>query len=226
LRPPFLSRKDFWIFCAAKFVDGTNPAFWLARKANERAEVSECRVVDASGTLWDKRCRVLPERVPASRSIDRVAEIKQARQNAGSISFDDWGGLIESERRDSVRRIFPDSWKLSHLLDRLWEASIISMDDYFRGGVEISGTSVITETLPRMEDVAFRSLSQGGETGEPAEPLIIIRDHAGDLGLLKHELGNKDRVRVASSAPGQIAFVLAIPVYQGATKPIFLKGHR
>jgi hypothetical protein len=28
-----------------------------------------------------------------------------------------------------------------------------------------------------------------------------MRDHGGDLGLLKHELGDEDRVRIAGFAP-------------------------
>ena len=42
-----------------------------------------------------------------------------------------------------------------------------------------------------------------------AEPLVILRQHAIDLRLLQHHLGDEDVVRVGRAAPGKIASVLA-----------------
>jgi hypothetical protein len=38
------------------------------------------------------------------------------------------------------------------------------------------------------------------------------------LGLLKHELGSENRVRIPRSAPGKIAAVLMIPAKEGTPK--------
>ncbi len=81
----------------------------------------------------------------------------------------------------------------------------------FRGGVEISRARVIAEALPRVEDVVFRGRRECSEIGEAAEPLTIIRENGGDLGLLEHELGYENRVRVAGASPGKIAAVFAEP---------------
>jgi hypothetical protein len=54
--------------------------------------------------------------------------------------------------------------------------------------------------------------------GETAEPLIIIRDNGGNLGLLEHELGDEDGVGIASLAPGEGAPVTAIPTKKRATE--------
>ena len=40
---------------------------------------------------------------------------------------------------------------------------------------------------------------------------MIIRYDRGDLGLLEHEFGDEDCVRIASPAPGKIAAVAAVP---------------
>lgn len=79
------------------------------------------------------------------------------------------------------------------------------------GGLEITRASVITETLPREKDVALGSAGEGVEIGEPAQPLIIIGDYGGDLGLLEHDLGDKNCVRVQCSAPGEIPSVTREP---------------
>jgi hypothetical protein len=47
---------------------------------------------------------------------------------------------------------------------------------------------------------------------------VIIRDDGCDLRLLEHELGHKDRVRIASPPPGKIAPMIAIPMNKRATK--------
>jgi hypothetical protein len=62
-----------------------------------------------------------------------------------------------------------------------------------------------------MEDVAFRSVSEADEVGETPEPVTIIRNYCGDLGLLEHELGDEDGVGIGGLAPGKIAGVLAEP---------------
>jgi len=90
--------------------------------------------------------------------------------------------------------------------------------DHERGGAEIPGAGVIAETLPCVENVAFRGCREGSEIGETAEPVIIIRNDSGDLGLLEHELGDEDRVGVRRVAPGKIAAIFAIPGKKGATE--------
>ena len=79
------------------------------------------------------------------------------------------------------------------------------------GGLEITRASVITETLPREKDVALGSAGEGVEIGEPAQPLIIIGDYGGDLGLLEHDFGNKNGVWVQCSAPRKIPAVACEP---------------
>jgi hypothetical protein len=117
-----------------------------------------------------------------------------------------------------VRSIFPDSGKLSHLLDSPWEVSAMSIHNRFCCGVEISRASVIAEALPHAKHLIFRGARQGAKIGKSAEPLVIIRDHGGDLSLLEHELGNEDCVRVPNPAPGEIAPMPTIPTQQATTK--------
>jgi len=95
-----------------------------------------------------------------------------------------------------------------------------------RGSVEISRTSIVTEALPREKHVVFRCARQGGEIRKPPEPLVIIRDYGGDLGLLEHNLGDEDCVRIACATPGEIPAVAMIPTRQCAPELRDWKGHR
>ncbi len=94
------------------------------------------------------------------------------------------------------------------------------------GCVQIARPRVIAEALPRVEDVIFRSPSKRREIGEAAEPLIIIRDNGGNLGLLEHKLGDEDSVGIASLTPRELAAVLMVPIRQGRVELIFLERHR
>jgi hypothetical protein len=68
--------------------------------------------------------------------------------------------LIKGKAGYGVTGVFPDSGKLSHLLDSPWEVSAMSIHNRFCCGVEISRASVIAEALPRAKHLIFRSARQ------------------------------------------------------------------
>jgi hypothetical protein len=59
----------------------------LARRTNQRAEIDKRRIVNAGGIFWNQGPGAFPELFAAGGSIDRAAKIKQARQNASSVGF-------------------------------------------------------------------------------------------------------------------------------------------
>ncbi len=81
----------------------------------------------------------------------------------------------------------------------------------FRGGVEISSATVVTEPLPGVENVVFRGHGKRGKIRKATEPTIIVGQHGRDLRLLKHELGDEDRVWIARATPGKIAAMAPKP---------------
>lgn len=85
------------------------------------------------------------------------------------------------------------------------------LHDDSSGRAEIARPRIIAETLPGVENVTFGGCGQSGEIGKAPHPLTIIGDDSGDLRLLKHELGDQDRVGIGGTAPGEIAAVFSIP---------------
>jgi hypothetical protein len=207
-----------WIFCAAKRFNRAQIAFRLPGYANKRAKIEKCGVESRGIGFWDKTRCMLPKRFSARVGIDRLAQIEKPRQNASGVRFDDWNRLIKGKAGHCMRGVFPDSRKLSHLLDSPWEVSGVSIHNHSRCRVEVSRASVVAEALPRPKHLVFRSPCQRFEIGKPAEPLVIIRNNGGDLCLLEHELGNEDSVRIAGPAPGEIAPMPTIPTQQATTK--------
>ena len=187
----------------------------MARRTNQRAEIDKRRIVNAGGISWNQGAGALPKLFPASGSIDRAVKIKQARQNASSVGFDNRNWLIKGERGNGIGRITPDTGQFTDCREIARKSASMAMLDGFRNRMQVASSRVIAEALPRVEDVTFRSPRQGGEIWEAAEPLIIIRDNGGNLSLLEHELGDEDGVGIASLAPGESTAMAAIPAKQG-----------
>jgi len=204
-------RDDRRIFCAAKRFNRAHIAFGLPGHANQRSKIEQSGVENRRIGLWEQKCCMLPKSSPAQVGIDRFAQIEKPRQKASSVGLDDRNRLIKGKAGNRVRGVFADAGKLSHLVCRAWEISVMPFHNGFCRGVEISGTSVITEALPRAKHLVFRGPCQRGEIGKRAEPLVIVRDDSGDLSLLQHELGDENCVRIAGPAPGEIPSMLSMP---------------
>ena len=82
----------------------------------------------------------------------------------------------------------------------------------FRGSMQIARAGVVAKPLPGMKNIVLRRARQRIKIWETAQPLLVIRQNARDLGLLKHELGDEDCVRILSPTPREIAPVFVIPV--------------
>ena len=159
-RTSFPHRKDFRVCCATKFSHRTNSAPRFARKTDQSPKIDKSGVETRGAAFGHKLLGAIPKEYAASGFIDRSLQIENARQNTGGVGFDDWDRLVECESRDRVGGIFSNARQLPHLLDRLWETATMSVYDRFRRGVKIASPSVITQALPGMEDVAFRSARQ------------------------------------------------------------------
>lgn len=177
--------------------------------------------------LWNQRAGALPKIFTPSNAIDRAAKIKEARQNASSVGFDNRNWLIKGERRDSIGCVTTNTGQCTDGCEIARKSASMAALDDFRNRMQIASSRVIAKSLPRVEDVTLRSPGQGGEIWEAAEPFIIIRDNGGNLSLLEHELRNEDGVRIASLAPGQGAAMAAIPTQKRAMERVNVlrRGH-
>ena len=117
-----------------------------------------------------------------------------------------------------MRRVFADARTQLHLLDRFWELPTMSISYDFRSAVKISSAVVITKPLPSVQHFGLQCAREGGKIRESLQPFFIIRQDRADLGLLKHELGDENRIWIAGSAPGEIAAVFAVPSEKCALK--------
>ena len=198
----FLDGQGLRIFSAAKFFYRADVAFRFVRQANECAQIDKRGIKMRCIASGNKLCGALPESFAADRRINRGAHVKQAGEQTRGIRFDNWNRLMKSKSRDCVRRIAASARQFANPRDIAGKDPPMSILHNFGGGMKIPGAVVIAETLPAVEHFVLRSARDGSEVRKSAKPFIIIRDYGGDLGLLKHELGDEDCVRVAGFAPG------------------------
>ena len=160
VRTSFPHRKDFRVCCPTKFSHRTNSAPRFARKTDQSPNIDKSGVETRGAAFGHKLLGPIPKEFAASGFIDRSLQIENARQNAGDVGFDDWDRLVECESRDRVAGIFSNAGQLPHLIDCSREMATVSIYDCFRRGVKITSPSVITQPLPGVEDIIFRSAGQ------------------------------------------------------------------
>ena len=166
----------------------------------------------------DKIGSEAPDSFTARRRIDWRLKIEHTREHAADICLDDRDRSIESERRNRVCGVTTESGESVYLIKILREDAPVLCDDDFGGGVQVAGTRVITKPLPRVQHVGIRSTGKASEIGEAVEPASIIWNDRGDLRLLEHEFGDKNRVGIACVTPRQVAAVFPMPCAKGAAK--------
>ena len=197
----FLDGEGFRIFSAAKVFYRADVAFRFVRQANECAQIDKRGIKTRCMASGNKFCGAIPEFFAADRRIDRGAHVKQASEQARGIRFDNRNRLMKSKSRDCVRRIAANARQFANRRDIAGKAPPVSILHNLGGGMKIPGAVVIAEALPGVENIVLRSACDRSKVRKSAKPFIIMRDHGGDLGLLKHELGDEDRVRIAGFAP-------------------------
>jgi len=152
----------------------------------------------------------------AGTRIDRCLQIEEAGEDASDVCFDDRDRLVEGEGGNGVRGVSANSGERLNRRKVFRENAGVLLHYDDGSGLQISSAGVVAESLPGVKDVVFGSGGEGGEIREAAEPFIVIRNDGRNLSLLKHELGDEDRVRIGGAAPRKIARVMSVPFEERA----------
>jgi hypothetical protein len=80
------------------------------------------------------------------------------------------------------------------------------------GLLQVTDAAIVAQSLPELEEGGLVDIGKslhGGKGGEEAVEVGLDRLGAG---LLEHDLGDEDGVRIAGMSPRKVAAVLAVPV--------------
>jgi hypothetical protein len=75
-------------------------------------------------------------------------------------------------------------------------------------------SGVIAKVLPDFQHLIRTSVSQGTHGWKSREKATIIGNNRLHLGLLEHDLGNPNRIRIPCVPPGEIAGMTGVPSEQ------------
>ena len=90
--------------------------------------------------------------------------------------------------------------------------------DFARGCVEVPGTRVVSEAVPRLAHRVSRRCREVLERRVAGEKAGEEVDDAPNLRLLQHHLGDQDGVGVGHPPPGELSGVARIPGQQAAAE--------
>ena len=89
----------------------------------------------------------------------------------------------------------------------LGELAGVLGDDGLCSLMQEAGAAVVAEAAPGGEDFVFGGGCERFDGRESLHPVGVVIEDGGDAGLLQHDFGDPDGVRIAGATPGEIAFV-------------------
>src|SRR5947207_2522530 len=144
-----------------------------------------------------------------------------AAQYARDVGVDELRAPLVRERRDGTRGIVADPGELAQQL-RIrgqWLVRQCALLCHLASeAMEVAGTSIVPESLPRLAHLPRMRARQLRECREAMEEPIVVRDDARDLGLLEHELRHEHAIWIAGLSPWKVAAAAPIPFSQPATE--------
>src|SRR6202034_1316608 len=146
--------------------------------------------------------------------IDRI----KPRDDALDIAVDRRPRSVECDGRDGRRGIGADAWQIAKALFARRYLTVMLLDYDAGASMQITGTGVITEAGPGFEHVVERGRRQRPYIGPARQKARVIGPDRLDCGLLQHDFGQPDAIRIGAlprpRAPGQLAAMAVVPSQQ------------
>ena len=143
----------------------------------------------------------------------------KAGQNPFDVAVENGSANAKGYAQNRAGGGTADARQRSQLSQDRWQFTPVLLADDDRGAVQVSGPCVIPEPRPIFQNGACFRAGQAGQVGKSfSEPQEIGNDRR-HLGLLQHDFGHPDSIRVGGLLPGQmLAAVLVEPGEDGLLK--------
>ena len=109
----------------------------------------------------------------------------------------------ESNGCNRAGSVIPDSGKLPEFSCRGRKASAVLVHQQDGGFFQVSGTAVVTQTFPKLQQPVIGDNGETLNVGKLFQKTDIIGNHRFDTGLLKHDFSNPGMVRRRILPPRQ-----------------------
>ena len=139
---------------------------------------------------------------------------EQAREHSNDVAVQNGLGLIEGNAADGSGGIAANSRQGQHVFKVFRESASVTRKDGFRGFLHVTDTRVIAQSFPELVNSFGAGFGESLNVRQGSHPALPKGENGFDLGLLEHDFGNPDRVRIMRTAPGQVTCVLGEPSEQ------------
>jgi ribonuclease HIII len=210
-RAETFSRKRVRIYRTTKTLDWTLRTARISRQAHKCTKLHNRRIEQPRFPILDQAFCQIPENPPAGSCFDICLQIDQPGEHPGNIPVENRCGPIESKTGYCPGGVPSNTGKPHEIRDGLRQPRDTTLHQLPGAAVQISRPIVIPQALPSPKNFLFAGRSERYQCRELIEPAPVIVEDRCYLRLLEHELGNKDPVRIAGFAPGQLASLSQIP---------------
>ena len=165
--------------------------------------------------LLEQRVGSLCKETFSGGGVNRGVEVEQAAQDAIDISVQHSIWSIGREGCDGRGGIVshPPQGAYRGVIGR--EVSAVFGDHLSSRSVQVSGTAIVSQSLPQLQHLILIGGSQRADGGVAFRKTEIVFHALHDARLLENDLRQPNAVRVVGFAPRQGAMILAIPRNQG-----------
>ena len=148
------------------------------------------------------------------RLFDRV----KPRHHALDIAVHRHGSDVEGDRADRRRRVRPDPRQFAQAFLGIGKHPAMVAQHRHCAGMQIARARIIAEPGPHPQHVVLRGAAERGDIRPARQKLLEIRPDRFDAGLLQHDFGQPDPIRIGPLArrrpPRQPAAMAVVPVEQ------------
>ena len=204
-------------YAAQLLFQGHSAQAGVLRRTDGGAEIHH-GLGEIACTLRRRQAPRQPGNFRLRRRQRRVDSIKP-RDDALDIAVDRRCRRIERDGRDGGRGIGADAGQIAKVLFACRDLTAVPLDYGAGAGVQIAGAGVIAETGPGLEHLFERCRRQRPDIGPARQKARVIGPDRLDCGLLQHDFGQPDAIRLGALArrrpPRQPAAMAVVPGQQG-----------
>ena len=192
---------------------GTDKALRIARSADGGSEFHDGLVVVAWVMRFDEGLGEFVDFAAHGSFRDGVVRVPSldSAKNPLDVAIDYGDGLVVGEAGDGGGSVGTDARKLAEILCGGGHDAAVVVDDGLGGFMQHAGAAVVAEAAPKGEHILLVGFGEGLKGRKALEEGGVALDDHGDAGLLEHDFGDPDRVRIIGVPPGEITLAALIP---------------
>ena len=120
------------------------------------------------------------------------------------VGVDRGDGLLEGKTRHGARGVTADTGEEPQRFHVVRNLPAVLTDHIPREPVQIRGSAVVPQPIPSLPDPCGPRPSEGLDRRKCRQESAVVRLDSRHLGLLQHDFGHEDAIRIAGTTPGKV----------------------